>query len=94
MSDGSPARNVIVLYIFLAFALRGGRAWLCVALVMLVAGAAENLTGRPAYGRVVDWLPLPCPFFGALWMNAADIRLIAGAGILAFRLFFARGERD
>ena len=62
--------------------------------LLLAAGAAGNFTDRLVYGCVVDWLPLPCPFFGMLWINAADLWLIAGAGILVFRLFFPRGGRD
>ena len=73
---------------------RDNGAGLCAPLALLAAGAAGNFTDRLVYGRVVDWLPLPCPFFGTLWINAADLWLIAGAGILVFRLFFPRGGRD
>ena len=84
----------VMLFAF-AHALRGDNsAGLCAPLALLAAGAAGNFTDRLVYGRVVDWLPLPCPFFGTLWMNAADLWLIAGAGILVFRLFFPRGGRD
>lgn len=84
-----------VLFFAFARALCGDKdAGLCTPLALLAAGAAGNFTDRLAYGRVVDWLPLPCPFFGTLWMDAADIWLIAGAGILAFRLFFARVGQD
>lgn len=94
-SGVAAAMNAAVFAVLLfAFArtLRGEKdVWLCAPLALLAAGAAGNFTDRLVYGRVVDWLPLPCPFFGTLWMNAADIWLIAGAGILLFRLFFARG---
>lgn len=93
----AAAMNAAVLAVLLfAFArsLRGGRAWLRAAFALLAAGAAGNLTDRLAYGCVLDWLPAPCPFSGPLWMNAADIWLITGAGVLAFRLFFARGGQD
>ena len=84
----------VVLFAF-ARALRdNGRTWLCAPLAMLAAGAAGNFTDRLLYGRVVDWLPMPFPFFETLWMNAADLWLIAGATILVFRLFFPRGWQD
>ena len=96
-AEASTLMNAAVLAVMLfAFARslrRNEGAGICVPLALLVAGAAGNFTDRLIYGRVVDWLPLPCPFFGTLWMNAADIWLIAGAGILLFRLFFQRGGR-
>ena len=84
----------VVLFAFSRALRDNGRAWLRAPLAMLAAGAAGNFTDRLVYGRVVDWMPLPCPFFGTLWMNTADLWLIAGAGILVFRLFFPRGGRD
>lgn len=97
-AEASTLMNAAVLAVLLfafARALRGDNgAGLCAPLALLAAGAAGNFTDRLVYGRVVDWLPLPCPFFGTLWMNAADLWLIAGAGILVFRLFFPRGGDD
>ena len=97
-AEASALMNAAVLAVLLfafARALREDNgAGLCAPLALLAAGAAGNFTDRLVYGRVVDWLPLPCPFFGTLWMNAADLWLIAGAGILVFRLFFPRGGRD
>lgn len=97
-AEASALMNAAVLAVMLcafARALRGDNgAGLCAPLALLAAGAAGNFTDRLVYGRVVDWLPLPCPFFGTLWMNAADLWLIAGAGILVFRLFFPRGGDD
>lgn len=97
-AEAAAAMNAAVLAATLfafARALRGNEgAGLCAPLALLVAGAAGNFTDRLVYGGVVDWLPLPCPFFGTLWMNAADLWLIAGAGILVFRLFFPRGGDD
>ncbi|WP_294191818.1 signal peptidase II [uncultured Cloacibacillus sp.] len=97
-AEAAAVMNAAVLAVLLfafARALRGNEgAGLCAPLALLAAGAAGNFTDRLVYGRVVDWLPLPCPFFGTLWINAADLWLIAGAGILVFRLFFPRGGRD
>lgn len=84
----------VMLFAFARALRRDNGAGLCAPLALLAAGAAGNFTDRLVYGRVVDWLPLPCPFFGMLWINAADLWLIAGAGILVFRLFFPRGGRD
>lgn len=58
-------------------------------LALLAAGAAGNLTDRVVYGHVVEWLPVTAPFFGKLWINAADVWLIIGAGLAVLALLTA-----
>ena len=57
----------VMLFAF-ARALRGDNgAGLCAPLALLAAGAAGKFSDRLLYGPGGRRLPVPCPFFGALW---------------------------
>ncbi|MCL2768073.1 MAG: signal peptidase II [Synergistaceae bacterium] len=45
---------------------------------LFMAGVSGNLIDRIRFRYVVDWIPLPFPFFGSLHVNIADIALITG----------------
>jgi signal peptidase II len=75
---------LVVLLVFLAGRMRGGRAlWLSAAL--LFGGALGNLADRVRDGAVTDFIDLP------LWptFNLADVAIVAGV----FLLFVAAEER-
>ena len=96
-AEASALMNAAVLAVMLcafARALRGDNgAGLCAPLALLAAGAAGNFTDRLVYGRVVDWLPLPCPFFGTLWMNARRPVAYRGRGDFGLSAVFPARRR-
>lgn len=91
---GAPSASVcvaaaaaVLFLVFLIFAYADKEPPIFAAgLGAAAGGALGNAADRVFYGHVVDWLPVPCPFFTVLWMNLADFLLIAGGGAVFFCL--------
>ena len=45
---------------------------------LFMAGVSGNLVDRVRCGYVIDWIPIPFPVIGRLYVNIADIALIIG----------------
>ena len=54
--------------------------------LLLLAGSLSNLGERFFLGSVTDYAGFPFPFFGYLFVNFADLTLLAGAGMLLLSL--------
>lgn len=54
--------------------------------LLLTAGGLSNLGERLFYGAVTDYVGFPLPLFGYLFINFADLALIAGAGVMLLSL--------
>ena len=65
------------------FHLRGLFFW---GSLFLLAGGTSNLGERFFYGTVTDYAGFPLPLFGYLFINLADLALLAGAGVMLLSL--------
>jgi len=63
---------------------RGGSAWYCTGLALILGGALGNLYDRLAIGRVVDFLLFHYAGWAYPAFNVADSAITVGAAILIF----------
>ena len=69
---------------------RGGSAWYCTGLALILGGALGNLYDRLAIGRVVDFLLFHYAGWAYPAFNVADSAITVGAGLLIFDSFRPR----
>ena len=60
---------------------------------LFMAGMSGNFVDRVRFGYIVDWISLPFPIIGRLYVNIADIALIIGFICFIFNGFY-QSEKD
>ena len=71
---------------------RGGEAWYCAGLALILGGALGNLVDRIALGHVIDFLLLHWEHWYYPAFNVADSAITVGAALLILDSFRRRGD--
>ncbi len=77
MAVAAVASGVIVMILR-----RGGSAWFCLGLALILGGAIGNLWDRVTLGKVVDFLLFHWQGWSYPAFNVADSAITIGAGLL------------
>jgi len=57
---------------------------------LFIGGMCGNLIDRIRFGYVIDWISVPFPFIGRLYMNIADVALIMG--FMCFTIIYIKNS--